>query len=101
MKLDAAAVFVLSLFVLLFSGAAFALDGIDLNGPAEVAAEGSCSQLVQIKYPFLACAGGEIGLSDADATWENSRHIPIGTDWTEGDGYWGPDLNVFERRSKM
>ena len=96
MKLNAAAVLAVSLvsfFFILSSTAAFALDGIDLSHPSEAVEDGGCSQLVQIKYPFLSCANGEIGLADDNATWENSRQIPIMRDWTEGDGYWGPELN--------
>ena len=75
------------------AGAAAALDGIDLSAPMEAPAEGECPQLIQIKYPFLSCAGGVIGLSDGDATWENSRQLPIQSDFNEGNGYWGDDLN--------
>jgi hypothetical protein len=85
----------LALAGLLFfsSGAALALDGIDLSVPAEEVGEGECSRLIQIKYPFLSCANGEIGLADGDATWENSRQIPLQSSWIEGDGYWGPSYN--------
>ena len=94
MKLNAAAVFILSfVFVISFGGVAFALDGIDLSEPAEAVEEGACSRLVQIKYPFISCSNGEIGQSSQDETWENSRHIQIMSDWTEGDGAWGPELN--------
>ena len=70
-----------------------ALDGIDLSKPAEEVGEGECSRLVQIKYPFLSCTHGEIGLADGDASWENSRQIPLQSAWSEGDGYWGPSYN--------
>ena len=90
MKLNVAAVLI---GFLCFPGAAMALDGIDLSQPAEVVAEGECPRLIQIKYPFLTCAHGEIGMSDADETWDNSRRVPLMSEWTEGDGYWGPDLN--------
>ena len=75
------------------SGAAMALDGIDLSKPSEENDEGGCSQLVRIKYPFLGCSDGEIGLADEDDSWENSRQIPLMRAFTEGDGYWGPSLN--------
>ena len=78
---------------MLSTGAAFALDGIDLSRPAEAVAEGECPKLIQIKYPFLKCAAGEIGQDGADDTWGNSRRIPMGSDFVEGDGYFGPDLN--------
>jgi hypothetical protein len=71
-----------------------ALEGIDLTGGAEPAAEGDCPRLVQIKYPFLSCPGGQIGQSGEDDSWEGTRHIPGQSEWTEGDGYWGPSLNV-------
>ena len=75
------------------AGSALALDGIDLSVAAEPTAAGECPRLIQIKYPFLNCHDGEIGLADGDATWENSRRIPIGSEFVEGNGYWGDDLN--------
>jgi hypothetical protein len=75
------------------AGAASALDGIDLSAPVVPPAEGQCPRLVQIKYPFLACPSGEIGQSDADEIWNNSRHLQRQSGWTEGDGYFGPMLN--------
>jgi len=93
MKLNAAAVLVLSMVVFLFSGAAFALDDFDLSNPSESVEDEACSRLFQIKYPFLVCGPGENGSPDDGATWENTRRIPIMSDFTEGDGYWGPDLN--------
>jgi hypothetical protein len=69
------------------------LEGIDLTKPAEAAAPGECPKLIQIKYPFISCESGVIGLADGNATWENSRQIPIGSDFVEGNGYWGDDLN--------
>jgi hypothetical protein len=90
MKLNVAA----ALFVFLCSaGAAMALDGIDLSQPAEEVADGECPRLVQIKYPFLSCSDGQIGMAEADETWDNSRRIPMMSRWTESDGWWGPDLN--------
>jgi hypothetical protein len=85
-----------SALCLMFAGSALALDGIDLSKPGEMVAEGECSKLVQIKYPFLKCQEGEIGLAEGDATWENSRKIPIQSEFIEGNGYWGPDLNSDE-----
>jgi hypothetical protein len=87
------------LATLLITGSAQALDGIMLSGSdapeAEAGAEASgCPALIQIKYPFLSCANGQIGQSDSNETWDDSRRIQIMSDWTEGDGYWGPDLNV-------
>lgn len=70
-----------------------ALEGIDLSSPATPTAAGECSQLVQIKYPFLSCANGQIGQSAANETWANARHMPMQSGWIEGDGYWGPTLN--------
>ena len=90
---NAAAVSVVSLFVFGFASSAVALDSIDLSVPAEPTAEGECSRLVQIKYPFLSCVNGEIGQSDDNDTWDNTRHLPMQSDWNEGDGYWGPTLN--------
>ena len=78
---------------MLMASAAVALDGIDLSQPVEATAEGECPKLIQIKYPFVSCEGGVIGLAGGDATWENSRQIPIGSDFVEGNGYWGDDLN--------
>jgi hypothetical protein len=81
----------------------FALDGIDLSKPAEMSGEvdaeagapAGCPELVQIKYPFLTCANGQIGQSDADELWENSRRIPVGSAFVEGNGYFGEDLNTY------
>ena len=75
------------------AGAAAALDGIDLSAPMEAPAEGECPQLIQIKYPFLSCANGQIGQSDANETWANSRQLPEQGAWNEGDGAWGPEQN--------
>lgn len=97
MKLNVAAVLVQSLtlvsLILFSASAATALDGIDLSKPAEETGEGECPRLVQIKYPFLSCAKGEIGSADGDATWEGSRQIPLQSAWIEGGGYWGPSFN--------
>ena len=79
--------------VALTATSATALEGIDLNGPLEPVGDGECPRLIQIKYPFLSCTNGLIGLSDANATWENSRQLPQQSDWTEGDAAWGPDQN--------
>jgi hypothetical protein len=85
---------VLGVFLYLLSaGSGFALDGIDLNEPVEAPAGGECSKLVQIKYPFLRCSDGEIGLADRNASWEVSRQIPPQSGWIEGDAWWGPELN--------
>ena len=93
MKLNAAAVLVLSLVVFLFSGTALALDDFDLSNPPDAVEDEACPRLYQIKYPFLACGESEVGSPDEEPTWENTRRIPYGFDFTEGDGYWGPDLN--------
>lgn len=84
-----------SLLVALFGAvtSASALEGIDLSSPAEPTPEGECSRLVKIKYPFLECASGEIGQSAHDENWSNARRIPIGSDFVEGGGYFGEDLN--------
>ena len=45
----------------------------------------------RIKYPFLSCTNGQIGLAGGDENWENTRQIPqLGT-WSESDGAYGPD----------
>lgn len=80
-------------FGLTHSNEATALDAIDLSEPATPTAEGECSRLVRIKYPLRACAAGELGQTDADDTWENSRTIPRGSDFIEGNGFWGDELN--------
>jgi hypothetical protein len=92
-----------ALLLLVAAGAAPALDGIDLGpGGAGVGIEGEgereatadgCSRLFRIKYPFLSCMGGRIGSKVVSATWENSRRMPTQSDWIEGDGAWGPELN--------
>ncbi len=85
---------VLGVFLYLLSaGLGFALDGIDLNKPGEARAEGECSSLVQIKYPFLRCTDGEIGLADGNASWDQNRQIPRQSDFIEGNGFWGSELN--------
>ena len=71
-------------------GTALALDGIDLSSEPEPVAEGECPRLIQIKYPFLSCASGQIGLSDADETWETERRMIRQGDWTESDAGWRP-----------
>ena len=76
-----------------FATSATALDSIDLSVEAEPTAEGECPRLVQIKYPFLSCANGQIGQATADDTWENSRQIPRGSRFIEGNGFWGDSLN--------
>ncbi len=78
----------------LLAAPAFALDGIDLSEPVEPVAEGECPRLIQIKYPFLSCANGQIGQSDESDTWESARRMPLQSDWNEGPGYWGPSLNA-------
>jgi hypothetical protein len=72
---------------------ASALEGIDLSKEAAPAAAGECPALIQIKYPFLSCKSGQIGLASGNATWENSRQIPRQGDFNEGNGYWGDELN--------
>jgi hypothetical protein len=78
---------------LLSASSGFALDGIDLSEPAEPPAEGECSKLIQIKYPFLSCSDGEIGLAGGDASWEGDRQTPRQSSFVEGNGFWGWDLN--------
>jgi len=79
--------------IALWAGPGLALDGIDLGEPLAPPAEGECPRLIQIKYPFLSCAKGQIGLADGNATWANSRQMPLQDEFLEGDGYWGPELN--------
>jgi len=93
MKLNAAAVLVLSLVVFLFSGVASALDGLDLSNPPEDAQDEACPRLFQIKYPFLVCGDSKAPSPAEQPNWQNTRRIPYGFDFTEGDGYWGPNLN--------
>jgi hypothetical protein len=95
----------LGLSFLLIAGTASALDVIDISAQAAAANDAeatdatksaddaACPRLIQIKYPFLHCAKGEIGMSDGDDDWENSRQIPMQTEFVEGNGYFGPDLN--------
>jgi len=96
-----------AVLTLLFAQSALALDGIDLTPdpaaePAEAAAPDACPAMVKIRYPFL-CADGaapEAGRTLVQAkpvqtnpSWNSARQIPLMSDWTEGDGAWGPDLN--------
>ena len=76
---------------LLTTASAFGLDGIDLSAPSDPVGEGECPRLIQIKYPFLSCPEGQIGLADGDETWENSRRLPQMGTWTESEGAYGPD----------
>ena len=81
----------------LLAGAAGALGSIALADPAPELAADACPQLTQIKYPWLRCttaadgtksiAGGTV---PAIATWENSRQMPLGYEFIEGDGAWLP-----------
>ena len=84
---------------LLLAGSALALDGIDLSEAAAPAA-GECPALVKIKYPFLSCSADDASHTLLQArplqiapSWESARQTPRMSDWTESDGYWGPDLN--------
>ncbi len=94
---NAAAAVVLTL---LFAHSALALDGINLSEAATVPAAGECPALVKIKYPFLTCGGDDASHALLQArplqlatSWASARQIPLMSDWTESDGYWGPDLN--------
>jgi hypothetical protein len=86
---------------LLFAHSALALDGIDLSEPAtEPPAAGECPPLIKIKYPFLTCGGDDASHTLLQArplqlapSWASARQSPLMSDWTESDGYWGPDLN--------
>lgn len=84
----------------LISSAASALDGIDLRDPIPTTAPGECPLLTKIRYPFL-CSGAATGEHalvhvrplNPDPSWESTRQIPRMSDWTEGNGTWGPDRN--------
>lgn len=96
MMLRAAAA-VLTLF---FASSALALDAIDLGEAPPAPAPGECPPLARIKYPFLTCGGGASGPEllqvkplDPNPSWASARQIPLMSNWTEGDGAWGPDLN--------
>lgn len=93
----AARIGLVALAMLPMAGAATALDGIDLSRgilQREAAVPGAettgCPMLIEIKYPFLRCPDGQIGLAEGDDTWENSRQIPRQGEWNEGHGAWGP-----------
>jgi len=100
------AVLAAAVLTLTFTGSASALDGINLSRPATDAAPaeaGDCPPLTKIRYPFL-CTGdgqGPEGVRsllqarpvDPNPSWERARQIPRMSDWTEGNGTWGPDLN--------
>lgn len=74
---------VLASLLFFFSGAVIAAD------------EGGDSQAVQDEAPAPEppANDGETEATVENATWENSRQIPLQSRWTEGDGYWGPSLN--------
>ena len=84
---------------LLFANTALALDGIELSNPPQAVGEGECPLLVQIKYPFMTCAGADASKvvnappTDTNRVWNEVRQIPLMSIWTESDGYWGPDLH--------
>jgi len=97
-----------ALLTLSIAPSALALDGIDLSKPAtdpatgEAApAEDGCAPLYKIRYPFLCADPADEGARPlvqsrpvrTDPAWEAARQIPRMSDWTEGDGAWGPDLN--------
>lgn len=84
---------VAALLLVFAASPAAALDAIDLSVAAEPPAEGECPALIKIKYPFLSCVDGLIGQTDADDTWMNSRRIPLGSQFVEGNGFWGQDRN--------
>jgi hypothetical protein len=103
------AVLAAALLTLTSSQSAFALDGIDLSRPATdpgeeaAATDDDCPALTKIRLPFL-CPGAGAGSEGAHAlvqvrppnpnpSWESARQIPRMSDWTEGNGTWGPDLN--------
>lgn len=86
----------------LLASAASALDGIDLRDPIETAAPGECPLLTKIRYPFLCSGEGaanegralvQVRPLDPNPSWESARQIPRMSDWTEGNGAWGPDQN--------
>lgn len=103
------AVIAAALLTLTSTGSAFALDGIDLSKPAAdpgaaeaVPAADDCPALTKIRYPFLCSAEGaaegaralvQVRPLNPNPSWESTRQIPRMSDWTEGNGAWGPDLN--------
>lgn len=91
---------VVAVLTLLFAHSTLALDGIDLSEAATAPAAGECPALVKIKYPFLTCGGDDASRTLLQArplklapSWASTRQSPLMSDWTESDGYWGPDLN--------
>lgn len=101
------AVLAAALLTLTFSGSAAALDGINLSRPATdpgaAEAADDCPPLTRIRHPFLCDAEGagaegarsllQARPTNPNPTWERTRQIPRMSDWTEGEGTWGPDLN--------
>ena len=84
----------------MIANSAMALDGIDPSDAATAPAAGECPALVKIKYPFLKCSGDDASHTLLQArppklapSWASARQSPLMSDWTESDGYWGPDLN--------
>ena len=89
-----------ALTTLFLAPSAQALDGIDLSEPVAAPAAGECPQLVRIKYPVLTCGGGDGSRellqarpTNPNDAWARARQIPQMSDWTEGNGTWGPDQN--------
>jgi hypothetical protein len=75
-------------------------NGIELGEASAPPAEGECPALIKLKYPSMKCTNApasrellQVKPKPLAPSWESARQIPRMSDWTEGDGYWGPDLN--------
>lgn len=74
---------------------ATALPGISLSEPLPETAPDECALLTQIKFPWLVCTTDAEGNKHivnstvpANASWEDTRQIPLGYEFVEGDGGW-------------
>lgn len=74
---------------------ATALPGISLSKPLPETGPDECALLTQIKFPWLVCktdAQGHKRIVNttvaATANWEDTRQIPLGYEFVEGDGGW-------------
>ena len=89
---------VLASLLFFSSGAVMAADEVDAG---EASPEATESEDAAPEPHALATAIAKDNTDDGDeakpavenATWENSRQIPVMSAWTEGGGFWGPSYH--------
>ena len=82
---------VLASLLFFSSGAVMAADEVDSVESEESAPEPHA--LATAIANDYAGAADETEPAVENATWDNSRQIPVMSAWTEGDAYWGPSYN--------